>query len=61
MSNVIEIKVILDEKYKSLPGVEEWRAAVEEEFNSAESMTQFTTALALMTGASLMELAEGGS
>ena len=58
MDNGIEIKIILNEKYKSLPGVEEWRAEIEKEFNSAESMLLINTALALLTGAGLMELAE---
>ncbi|MCK5614031.1 hypothetical protein KAR91_69855 [Candidatus Pacearchaeota archaeon] len=58
MDNGIEIKIILNEKYKSLPGVEEWRAEVEKEFNSAESMLPINTALALLTKAGLMELAE---
>ncbi len=59
MKHNIIIKVELREDVKNLPGVEEWRDEVEKVFNSEESMVQLNTALAIITGASILELAGG--
>lgn len=53
--NLIEIKVIVKDEFKVLPGVSEWVKEIEEVFNSKESMETLNTALAIIAGSAVIE------
>ena len=53
--DLIEIKIIVKDEFKVLPGVSEWVKEIEEVFNSKESMKTLNTALAIIAGSAVLE------